>query len=202
MAVEVVDWANQLKGSDGRVLMSIPDSVEQLNKDGYVAFSLAPVLNYVPGVTARELFSSYSGEPSAAKPKEFRTGEFVLGYPVVTQCGEHGKVVHCMDKASYTWFKQWMLAMNFVNSVGGNFYTTRLCTCPVVDPFAWSHCKPKRGSALDVFTVATMKGTMVPKYRPLSARESAPLYVSFERREPDPEVVRIGRALLEKGRAR
>ena len=201
--IDLLDWADQPKGNAGEVKMPKPDSMAQLDKDGWAVFSVAPIVNYVPKVTAQDLFMAYAGEPNKNKPPEIRTARFEISYPVVAHCGLLGIVLHAMDKANYAWLKQWMLSQNFLDSYNGNYYVARLCACPVMDPFIRMKGKGHdQGVSLDVFAVASMRGTMVPKHMKLSTRCVAPLYVMFECGAADPDVVKVGRALLEERKPR
>jgi len=199
--VDVLDWAEQRRGSYQEVKLPKPGSLKQLDADGYAAFSLAPVANYVPDIDDRRLFGRFAGEPNAAKPGEIRVAAFELSYPAVANCGMHGLRLHCMDKPSYAWFKQWMLAQGFLDPFHENYYTVRARGCPVMDPFVhMSNKGPDVGTSLEVFAVSSMRGNMVPRRVNLPGHDAAPMYITFTREEPDPEVVKIGLVLLEQRR--
>ena len=176
-----------------RAVSGIPDlqklsTLEQLEKEGYKAFSAAPIHCYA-GVAPGELSERFAAEHIKKRPEDVRGGFLETAHPTVMQCGKLGYRLEVMDLASYAFFKLWMMAQVWVRRDVKRVYISRLIPSPLLDPLGIAHGLAIPTS-LDVFAVSGSRAFMRPCGW-LNNREDAKMYVTFESSPPEPNVVQL-----------
>jgi hypothetical protein len=169
-------------------------SFEELDKEGFVMFSLGPV--YVFGGITDDLVAAYAAELKEGLNQDVYATTAQFDREVIKRCGPWNGLLSVMDKPNFQQFKAWMLGLQFVNRKEKEFQVVRHHLAPIVDPLKYDAGRGLIASALPVFCLSGMRSQMVPVCM-LSDHKKAPVVVDFRYQKAEPDVVELGRVALE-----
>ena len=168
-------------------------SLGEIEKEGFTPFILGPL--YVYAGIGESIPERFAAEPIKNRPAEVYGSWFEFQHPVVARCEHWNYRLDYMDTKSYEYFKIWILAQVFVNRPKRQIFVPRRYPAPLLDPFAFVN-NVGRPISIDVYTISGLEFLLRPKCE-LPTFESAKFFVDFEKKPPEPDVVEMGKAMLE-----
>jgi hypothetical protein len=165
----------------------------ELESEGFTAYVLGPV--YVYAGVEESIPERFAAEPVKNRPPDVSGSWFEFSHAVIARCEHWNYRMEYMDTKSYEYFRIWMLGQVFINRPKRNVYVPRRYLAPVLDPFAFCNNIGKPTS-IEVYSVSNLDYLLRPKCE-LPSFESAKFFVDFEKRPPEPDVLELGKALLE-----
>lgn len=174
----------------------LPGSVDALQTEGFVIFSLGPV--YVYAGVQHDILEKFAGDECTERALNGRQpcgGTIHFEHDVLVRCEKWNRALNVMDLESYGFFTSWMLSQTFINRPEKRYYVPRRMTAPVLDPLAILAGGHKPVS-LDIFTISGIYAVIRPKGF-LASRVDTKHFIDFERCAPEPHVVKEGKLLLQ-----
>jgi hypothetical protein len=164
-----------------------------LRSQGFVPYSAGPV--YYIG-RAKE---SVAGRFCRETGRKAQGGEIDLAFQFVDP-DVVGPVwcrrINFMDEENWPHFIQWMMHVDIVSREDKFYYVMRRYSAPVVDPLARASGRTVPGF-IDVISVSGLSYDLHPVgVTSETEQKNAPLMITFERRPPEPIVVRDGKKIL------
>lgn len=188
-------------------------SFKELLDAGFIAFSLGPI--YVYACVEEDIMLKFMELPDEQKgidpvasrlaqagliqahdrPRETYGTHMFFDRIIVNHCVQWTNVLNVMDVDSYAWFKKWMLANTFVSRQHKKFFVPRHYIAPIIDPIAYDAKQDIIPSALDVFSVSSMKWSLKPVTN-VTNKATTPEYVDLKEFPPDEDVRKEGLKIL------
>ena len=191
------------RGAGDNVDSSFYRSFRDLDSDGLVPFSLAPVYAY-SGVS-ESIIDKFAGEGVEGRPKDFRVGRIKFDRLPVAYCQEYGRFLEIMDKTAYLYFKQWFLSNNFASRGDGSrrsekYFELRHWMARVLDPLALEASSARVPVSLELYTLSGFRALMRPS-RPIASSAEASKKIAgetimLETVPPEEDVIVRGKAAL------
>jgi hypothetical protein len=191
--VDYLGAEEAVPGNVKKLSLKSPASMNELIQDGLIPFTVGPV--YVYAGVDDDIINRFAGE-NILGLKEVRVATFPFQHAVLVRCELWNYEIQAMDKDSYEKFQQWMQIQLFINKKEKNIFAPRLYRPPLMDPFAYQKNNTRTPTAMDVYSVNSMKSSLVP----LSFIDNKVLtntYIDFQRLGPEPEIVELGKKMLE-----
>lgn len=195
----------EYKGSSERIegqrcqrpFVELPESCEELRKDEYELFSLAPLYSYVGFESPiHEKFAA----DSAAQGIAVQHTSIEFGHPLVGMCGRNGCVLEVMAKKNYKAFCPWLGSQVFLNRAKGSLYLPRIYTVKICDPFMYAKNKYVE-TFVTLWCISGNRGQLLPKpvtetatVKPLAQKPFVELEAHLA---PDQEAVRLYESVMQ-----
>lgn len=130
-------------------------------KEGYEVFSLGPL--YVYGEIPESLPEKFAQSKQPNQPNlKTESTQIIFDRTVVGSCLEWSNMLDVMDRESYLWFKQWIMAFTFMNREKKLALFPRIYSAPILDPIALTQRGRHVPDAIEIWSVATSKWSLVP----------------------------------------
>lgn len=186
-------------------------SFRELRKEGYTPFILGPVYVYaeVRWDLIQQFYELVCSEPvrsanyDVAKGRlevsteklDVRGAQIIFERAIITNCPGWSNAMTILDSKSFTHFKKWILAQQFVNRATNRFYIVRHYLAPMLDPLALDTKGEAVPESVDLFSICGMRGSLVPVSM-LDSYTRAKAYLEMQQVPPDEAVVVLGSAAL------